>query len=172
MINLYKIQIKDRYNDLKESGVEINNYNLAKIFEEYSAIKLSEEYNQTFLLYNDIPLDFKEKNNMSKNDTGIDLSNMEDSIVQCKLRKDNLNWKECSTFFGSQNAFDNELKKAYVRWNKLIITRNSNCKLSVSSNCMHLLTLIFYFQFFYFLYFPLFLLHIFLIHSFSPHIYS
>ena len=38
-----------------------------------------------------IDSDFKEINQMSRNDTGIDASNLIDSIVQCKLRQGNLN---------------------------------------------------------------------------------
>jgi hypothetical protein len=67
---------------------------------------------------------------MSRNDTGIDCCDLIDTIVQCKLRTNKLTWKECSTFFGSQNMFCSELNKSIVRWNKLIITRNSNCNLS------------------------------------------
>jgi len=67
---------------------------------------------------------------MSRNDTGIDASDLENTIIQCKLRKNTLNWKECSTFFGSQNIYSNELKKAIVRWENLIITRNDDCTLS------------------------------------------
>ena len=44
-----------------------------------------------------------------------------DTILQCKLRKNTLNWKECSTFFGSQNIYSNELNKPIIRWDKLII---------------------------------------------------
>ena len=47
---------------------------------------------------------------MSKNDTGIDACNLVDMIVQCKLRKEYLNWGDCSTFFASQNIYNKELK--------------------------------------------------------------
>jgi len=33
----------------------------------------------------------------SRNDTGIDCSDLDNSIVQCKLRKNSLTWKECGT---------------------------------------------------------------------------
>ncbi len=36
---------------------------------------------------------------MSRNDTDIDCSDMDTTIVQCKLRTNNLTWRECSTFF-------------------------------------------------------------------------
>jgi len=130
LINKYNIYIQTRYNDIISSGKEIDNFDLDKIFEYYSCIQLSKKYNQLFYEYNDIDPDFKEKNKMSKNDTGIDACNLIDTIVQCKLRKDSLRWEDCGTFFGSQNIFDSELKKTIIRWSNLIITRNKECKLS------------------------------------------
>jgi hypothetical protein len=129
--NLYLIYIYERYTDLKNSNKQgINNNDLCKIFEYYSCLKLSEEYGKPFYEYNDIDPTFKEINKMSRNDTGIDCSDLEDTIVQCKLRKNKLTWKECATFFGSQNIFNNELNKSIIRWNKLIITRNNDSTLS------------------------------------------
>ena len=126
----YNINICERYLDLKKSNKVIDNCDLWKIFEWYSSIKLSDEYKKPFYEYDDIDPTFKEINEMSRNDTGIDLCDLNNSIVQCKLRKNTLTWKECSTFFGSQNMFDNESNKPVVRWEKLIITRNSDCILS------------------------------------------
>jgi superfamily II DNA or RNA helicase len=129
--NKYKINIYERYTDLKKSSKqEFDNNDLWKIFEYYSCIKLSEEYNRPFYEYDDIDPTFKEINNMSRNDTGIDCSDLENSIVQCKLRKHSLTWKECATFFGSQVIFNKELNKPTVRWDNLIITRNDDCTLS------------------------------------------
>jgi len=129
--NKYKINIYERYTDLKKSNkIEFDNNDLWKIFEYYSCIKLSEEYNKPFYEYDDIDPTFKEINNMSRNDTGIDCSDLENSIVQCKLRKNSLTWKECATFFGSQVIFNKELNKPTVRWDNLIITRNDDCILS------------------------------------------
>ena len=67
---------------------------------------------------------------MSQNDTGIDCCDLKDTIVQCKLRSKNLTWTDCATFFASQNIYDNINKNTIVRWNNLIIARNSNSKLS------------------------------------------
>jgi superfamily II DNA or RNA helicase len=129
--NKYKINIYERYTDLKKlNKQEFDNNDLWKIFEYYSCIKLSEEYNRPFYEYDDIDPTFKEINNMSRNDTGIDCSDLENSIVQCKLRKHSLTWKECATFFGSQVIFNKELNKPTVRWDNLIITRNDDCTLS------------------------------------------
>ena len=113
---------------LKSSINVNNNYDLAKIFEYYSCIKLSEEFNQEFYEYSDIEPNFKEMHNLSKNDTGIDACNLLDTIVQCKLRDETLSWKECSTFFGSNVILNNN--KLDIKWNKMIKTRNKNSKLS------------------------------------------
>jgi hypothetical protein len=129
--NKYIINIFERYTDLKKSKKDdFDNNDLWKIFEYYSCIKLSEEYKKTFYEYDDIDPTFKELNKMSRNDTGIDCSDLDNTIVQCKLRKNTLTWKECSTFFGSQVIFNSELKKPIIRWNNLIITRNNDCTLS------------------------------------------
>ncbi len=93
---------------------------------------LNQEYNKSFYVYEDINSDFKEINNMSQQDTGIDISDMIDTIVQVKIRNSSLNWKECSTFFASQIIFDNNLRQKIIRWNNLIIARNSNSKLSTN----------------------------------------
>jgi len=129
--NKYLINIFERYTDLKKSKKQdLDNNDLWKIFEYYSCIRLSEEYQKPFYEYDDIEPSFKELNKMSRNDTGIDCSDMIDTIVQCKLRKNTLTWKDCATFFGSQNIYSNELKKPIIRWNHMIITRNMECTLS------------------------------------------
>ena len=129
--NRYTIYIYERYLDLKKSNKpELDNNDLWKIFEYYSCLKLSEEYKKPFYEYDDIDPTFKELNKMSRNDTGIDLSDLDKTIVQCKLRKNTLTWKECSTFFGSQVIFNKELNEPIVRWKHLIITRNNDCILS------------------------------------------
>lgn len=53
--NKYIINIFERYTDLKKSKKEeFDNNDLWKIFEYYSCIKLSEEYNKPFYEYDDI----------------------------------------------------------------------------------------------------------------------
>ena len=135
VVSRYNKNIYDRYKSLIELGItkeEYTNNHLCKIFEYYSCIQLMKEYNQIFLEYDDIDPDFKEINDMSRTDTGVDACNLIDTIVQCKLRKDNtsLTWRECGTFFGSQNIFNEELKEIVVRWKKMVITRNKDCNLS------------------------------------------
>jgi hypothetical protein len=140
VVSRYNKNIYDRYKSLIELGItkeEYTNNHLCKIFEYYSCIQLMKEYNQMFLEYDDIKPEFKEFNGMSRTDTGIDACNLIDTIVQCKLRKDNLTWRECGTFFGSQNIFNEELKEVVVRWKKMIITRNKDCNLSKHLSTKH-----------------------------------
>jgi superfamily II DNA or RNA helicase/uncharacterized protein (DUF934 family) len=129
---LYPIYIFDKYKSLLETknSEEINNFDLALIFEWYCAINLSEETGREFFCYTDIDANFKEDNQMSIRDTGIDLSDMKDTIVQCKLRSSSLSYTEVTTFFASQVIYDDTLKTNIIRWKQLIITRNNDCKLS------------------------------------------
>ena len=63
--NLYKINIFERYLDLKNSNKtreQLDNNDLWKMFEYFSCIKLSEEYNRPFYIYDDIDPTFKEVN--------------------------------------------------------------------------------------------------------------
>jgi superfamily II DNA or RNA helicase/antitoxin component HigA of HigAB toxin-antitoxin module len=134
IIEIYKNHIYNRFKDLLRAKniKDLDNNDLCKIFEYFSCIKLTEEYKTAFYEYADIDPEFKELNQMTRNDTGIDCSNVIDTIVQCKLRKDTLTWKECSTFFASQNLYNEELNETIVRWKKLIIARNSECKLALN----------------------------------------
>ena len=134
IIKLYEKYIYDIVKSLKESGKKnYDNFDLSKIFEYYTCIQLTKENRSEYYQYDDIDPDFKEKHNMSSNDTGIDASNLIDTIVQCKLRKNNLTWKECSTFFGSNIVSNNN--KLEIKWPKLVLARNTDSKLS--SNLSH-----------------------------------
>jgi hypothetical protein len=62
MNDFYKKNIYDRYNDLIKFNGKINNNTLSKIFEWYSCIQLTEEYNKQFFHYEDIDPTFKEEN--------------------------------------------------------------------------------------------------------------
>lgn len=127
----YKINIFEKWNLIKNKYKETkDNKLIAKIFEYYTCIKLSEEQNKQFYEYDDIDPDFKEENKLSQSDTGIDCSDLENTIVQCKLRKNNLTWSECSTFFASQNIYDKNKKETIIKWKNLIIARNFDSNLS------------------------------------------
>ena len=132
-MDIYTKAIYRKYSDLLKSGkksTELDNNDLAKIFEYYSCIKLSEELNQQFYMYSDIDGNFKEENKLTQQESGIDCCNMIDTIVQCKLRKNNLCWQDVGTFFGSQNIYCEKEGKIIVRWPQMIITRNSDSKLA------------------------------------------
>jgi len=137
LIQRYNIYIYERVTDLLNSGKNIDDFDyksdLHKIFEYFSCIKLTQEYNTPFYEYNDIDPTFKEEKQMSRNDTGIDACNLIDTIVQCKLRQQSLTWKECSTFFGSL-MYRDESGNFKSRWNELIITRNKESQLSDNLN--------------------------------------
>ena len=127
----YNLQIYDRYKQLKNSGKEeYDNNDLWKIFEWLMCIHLSNIYDTPFYEYSDIDPEFKEANNLSTNDTGIDLCDLKDTIVQCKLRLNSLTWRDCATFFGSQVIFDEQLNQQVIRWKNLIIARNKESTLS------------------------------------------
>lgn len=130
IIDVYNKEIYSLYKDLKLINVHNDYHKIYKIFEYYSCIMLTKETNTNFYEYNDIPTDFKISNNLSILDTGIDCCDLNDTIVQCKLRSNNLTWTDCSSFIASKTALNKDTNQEYIRWLKCIITRNSNCKLS------------------------------------------
>ena len=107
-----------------------NFYELAKPFEYYSAKMLSIEYNKPIYHYNDLEMIYKEDNNLSKHDSGIDLTDKQNIIGQVKLRSDTLSWKELSTFICQINQYDPITKKRYIKWNDPILIRNHCSKIS------------------------------------------
>jgi superfamily II DNA or RNA helicase len=107
-----------------------NFYELAKPFEYYSAKMLSIEYNKPIYHYNDLEMIYKEDNNLSKRDSGIDLCDKQNIIGQVKLRSDTLSWKELSTFICQINQYDPITKKRYIKWNDPILIRNHCSKIS------------------------------------------
>ena len=130
---LYKKLIYNRCQDLLASGKEVeiwDNFDLSKIFEYFSCIQLTEQFGKQFYAYDNIPIDFKTENRMSRCDTGIDLCNLVDTIVQCKLRKKNLFLNDLGTFLSSQVVFSEELGKPVVRWEKMVLVRNEESVLS------------------------------------------
>jgi superfamily II DNA or RNA helicase len=129
ILNLYDKYICDIYTSLKNSDkTEYINNDLWKIFEYYSCIQLSKSKSDVFRAYDDIDPVFKELHNLSLSDTGVDASNLTDTIVQCKLRKKSLTWKECATFFGNNITIKDDALS--IKWNRMIITRNDDIKLS------------------------------------------
>lgn len=129
---IYRYHIYNLYKQLTDEDKINFKSKINKIFEYYSCIKLSEEYRTPYYEYLDIPADFKEKNNLSILDTGIDCCDLNNSIVQCKLRTNSLTWKDCATFIASKNAFDEEKGVEFVRWQNAIISRNDCSSLSIN----------------------------------------
>ena len=127
---VYRYHIYNLYKDLSDEDKLNFKSKINKVFEYYSCIKLTDEYNTPYYEYLDIPSTFKEENNISILDTGIDCSNLTDSIAQCKLRTETLSWKDCATFIAHKTLFNDETQEEYIRWKKCIITRNSNSELS------------------------------------------
>jgi len=131
--DLYVKRIYERYNDLLKAGKkpeDMTNMDLWKIFEYFTCIKLTNKYKKQFYEYEDIDPTYKENNGLTKNDTGIDASNLEDTIVQCKLRAQSLTWNDCSTFFGSQVGINEQTNKKKILFENMIIARNSECKIA------------------------------------------
>ena len=131
-MDLMKKYIEIIYNSIKdyEDISKCNFYELARPFEYYSAIIMSKEYNGEIYHYNDLDIIYKEENNLSKKDTGIDLCDKQDIIGQVKLRSNPLNWKEISTFVAQINQYDHTTKKRFIKWQEPILIRNSCSKVS------------------------------------------
>jgi hypothetical protein len=129
LINNYNIKIYEKIKDLLNAGKTIDHFNyksdLHKIFEWLSCIKLTKEYKTPFYEYNDIPPNYKEQNNMSKNDTGVDACNLIDTIVQCKLRTHSLRLEDLGTFL-LNGLYTNELDKIASKWINLLLLEIKN----------------------------------------------
>jgi superfamily II DNA or RNA helicase len=123
---IYERKIYERFQGL----IIHDNTTLHKIFEYYVCIQLFIEFNKEFYEYSDINPNFKELNGMSINDTGIDCCDLLDTIVQCKLRKKYINYRNTATFFGSQVIYNKETKETEIKWKNLILARNSDSILS------------------------------------------
>lgn len=98
LIKHYKFIIYEKFKKFKQENIKLDNYKLAYIAELYSCILATDKYKHLFYHYDDVPIDYKSDNNLSKHDTGIDYLNLKDIYGQCKLRKNTLTWTEMSTF--------------------------------------------------------------------------
>jgi superfamily II DNA or RNA helicase len=130
IVDIYNKEIYTLYKDLKSQNYQNDYHKIYKIFEYYSCILLTNANNVDFYEYNDIPTDFKINNYLSILDTGIDCCDLNNTIVQCKLRSNNLTWTDCSSFIASKTSFNKDTNQEYIRWLKCVITRNNDCKLS------------------------------------------
>ena len=135
LVDCYKKEIYSLYKPLKESNIILDNKNLWFIFEYYSCILLSEEYNKLYYHFNYITADYKETNNLPSKDHGFDASNLTDTIVQCKLRTKALNYGDLSTFFASNVHYCEVTNTTILKYKNMILTRNDTSTLSPNLEC-------------------------------------
>jgi hypothetical protein len=109
---------------------QLDNYQLAQLWELYCAIHLTGAHQRPFWLYSDVLPDFKERENMPHSDQGVDLCDCRETIVQCKLRTGTLTWQEVATFFGCQNTFSRDTGQRELRWPHMVVARNAESTLS------------------------------------------
>jgi len=98
VINKYKARIADIYSKFKAENISLDNYQLATIFELYCCIFLSQKFDRPFYMYEDLSVEYKIENYLSKRDTGIDFTDQKEFYGQCKLRKESITWTDIGTF--------------------------------------------------------------------------
>lgn len=100
---------------LISNGTELNNYALCYIAEYYACILASKEYNCRYIVYNDIPEDYKISHGLSKYDTGIDMMNMDGGYGQVKLYNSSISLRSVATFFA--HMYYREPSQAILAYN-------------------------------------------------------
>ena len=133
LVASYTCQAYRRLSDLVRAGhhvEQLDNYQLAQLWELYCAIHLTGAHQRPFWLYSDVLPDFKERENMPHSDQGVDVCDCRDTIVQCKLRTGTLTWQELATFFGCQNTFSQGTGQRELRWPHMVVARNAESTLS------------------------------------------
>ena len=81
----YKNDIINKFNFTNEEFVNINKYELAKIFEYLSALELSTIYNKYIIPYDLLSIEFKDSLVMPTSDIGLDLVSLDKTYTgQCK----------------------------------------------------------------------------------------
>jgi superfamily II DNA/RNA helicase len=130
-INFYNNRISSLLLNFSEDKIRnFDNHLLSKIFEYYACIILTEKYKRIFECYDFILPDKKLELQLSSNDNGIDLCDLENTICQVKLYSNCITWKCLSTFLAQQIGYDNERKEAYVKWKNMFLFRNEESHLS------------------------------------------
>lgn len=100
----------------------------ARAFELHTAISLTRATGRQFLLYADVAPETKRRLGMSTVDTGIDLCDGVDTIVQCKLRTGTVSLRDTATFFASMTTY---VDGAYeIAWPNALLARNACSRLS------------------------------------------
>ena len=100
----------------------------SKVFEMFVAERMARERGRAFWLWEDLPHEAKAARGLLRRDTGVDVTDGEATIAQCKLRARTVTWAECATFFGCAVAYADG---AYtVLWRELVLARNACSALS------------------------------------------
>ena len=99
-----------------------------RLFEMLVAERLTREHGRAFHLWEDVALEVKDARGLPHPDTGIDVTDAETTIVQCKLRSTTLTWTDCATFLACAIGRDDE--ELLVPWTKVLVARNACSRLS------------------------------------------
>ena len=124
-LNFYRGKLSNKLLDFNIDSS--NNEQLAKLFELYSCLILSELHDKKYLHYEDISGDFKEENGLTQNDSGIDFCDLQDTIGQCKLysKTSTITYKSLATFLAGQI-----INRGIVRWPIPMLVRLIESKVS------------------------------------------
>jgi len=136
LVSIYNKRMYDRFHHLKIKKNPIDYYQIASIFEMYCCIRLmnGKDTNLPMYLYEDIPIDFKIEKQWSKYDTGIDFSDLNDVLGQCKLRSNcSITRRDVSTFL----AFILEHQEINDTICRPILTYNKDCSLPPNIQNLH-----------------------------------
>ena len=99
-----------------------------KLFEMVVAYRMTREHGRAFLCWEDIVPEVKVARGLPHADTGIDVSDGTTTIVQCKLRTNQITWRDVSTFLAC--ALDWTDGALHVPWSSVVVARNACSKTS------------------------------------------
>ena len=109
-----------------------------KLFEMFTARKLSREHGRAFYLWEDVALEVKDALGLPHPDVGIDITDTTTTIVQCKLRSNTLTWTDIGTFLGCalgragrpETETDGTDGALCAAWSEVVVARNECSRLS------------------------------------------
>ena len=106
-----------------------------KLFEMFTARKLSREHGRAFYLWEDVALEVKDALGLPHPDVGIDITDTTTTIVQCKLRSNTLTWTDIGTFLGcalgrARAETDGTDGALCAAWSEIVVARNACSRLS------------------------------------------
>jgi superfamily II DNA or RNA helicase len=97
-----------------------------RMFEYYTSLQLMERDQREYFVYEEMDGTMTDRLGLPARDQGIDVCDVQETIVQCKLRNRNISWRDVATFMASQNAYCEETGATIVRWPQMILARNSD----------------------------------------------